>query len=67
MSTILLSTLSTTDRKDLGERKLWCAVIRSAIDAGDKNFFRSVGGTFTQLCTLMDLPEQEIRQRILES
>jgi hypothetical protein len=61
----LASSLSHQDPIDIGERKLWCAVIRSAVEARDRRFFNERGGLFTKVCELMSLPEEEIRQQVL--
>lgn len=61
----LVSSLSPRDPIDIGERKLWCAVIRSAVEAKDRRFFHERDGLFTKICDLMNLPEEEIRQQIL--
>jgi hypothetical protein len=53
------------------ERRLWatvlmeCNVKACAGDALCINFFKTSGGMFSTLCSLMGLPEQEIRLRVL--
>jgi hypothetical protein len=61
----LASSLSQKNPIDIGERRLWCAVIRSAVEAKDRRFFSERGGLFTKVCELMNLPEEEIRQELL--
>ena len=61
----LISSLSHQDPIDIGERKLWCAVIRSAVEAKDRRFLKERGGLFSKICDLMNLPEEEIRQKVL--
>lgn len=61
----LVSSLSHQEPVDLGERRLWCAVIRSAVEARDKRFFNERGGLFSKVCELMNLPEEEIRQQVM--
>lgn len=61
----LVSSLSHQEPVDIGERRLWCAVIRSAAEAKDKRFFNERGGLFSKVCELMNLPEEEIRQQVM--
>lgn len=60
----LVSDMPKKDPIDMGERKLWCAVIRQALELKDRRFFRERGGTFSKVCELMNLPEEEIRQQV---
>jgi hypothetical protein len=61
----LVSSQSNQNPIDIGERKLWCAVIRSALEAKDRRFFHERGGLFSEVCELMSLPEDEIREQVL--
>ncbi len=61
----LVSSVSHQDPIDIGERKLWCAVIRSAVESKDRRFLNERGGLFTKICEWMELPEEEIRQKVL--
>jgi len=60
----LITDLPRKDPIDIAERKLWCAVIRQALEIKDRRFFRERGGIFSQVCELMNLPEDEIRQQV---
>lgn len=63
-----MSTLNANRKApttDLPERKLWCAVIRSAIDARDRRFFHDCDGFFSELCEMLGLPEDQMRLEVL--
>jgi hypothetical protein len=55
----------------MSERRLWATVLMECNvkachgEASAINFFKTSGGMFSTLCSLMGLPEQEIRLRVL--
>lgn len=56
----------------MGERRLWATVLEEAAyratyvgEGSAIAFFRQCGGHFTMLCSLMNLPEDSIRQHVV--
>jgi hypothetical protein len=66
-----LKSVSTSTNTYCGYRSLWCEVIKQAwyrASIGEQSaltFFNARNGTFSQLCLLLDLPEEQIRKHVL--
>lgn len=63
---------SSPANNDYGERNLWSEVLRQAFyraavgEGIALDFFKSTDGMFSQVCSMMNLPEAEIRQRAIQ-
>jgi hypothetical protein len=73
MSFDLEDLKARSERNISPERRLWCAMIRDTFyratlgEGTSLLFFKTQGGHFTRLCEFLQLPESDIRSKVISS